>query len=451
MMDSYNQERYMVNTAKSFKSRVINSSMWTLGGYAWAQLARLASNVILAKLLFPEAFGLMMLVAVFIQGIGMFSDIGTGQSIIQNKRGDEPNFLNTAWTLQIIRGFAIWIIACLGASTYAKIYGEPALAILLPVAALEALIAGFNSTALSTANRKLNLKKITIMGFITQGTSISVMITWVLIYPTVWGLVAGGLARAVVRMLLSHLWFGGFKNRIHIEPLAAKQMFRFGKWIFFSTALTFFTMQIDRLLFGYLMGTSMLGVYSIAAMFTMVSQSAIQMLSSKVLFPSYAEIIREGDDKKLYKILAKTRLIMIAGTWLLSIILITLGAQLISILYDERYNDAIWMIQILPLGALLGVLSLTYQDAMLAKGRSLYITIIMVIQLLIQITGITIGYQLSGITGIIIGYSMVGWILYPFTAIFAKKINIWQPKIDFPVIFLAIIFVTAYSNFIAFV
>lgn len=437
----------MINQNKSLKQRVFNSSLWTLGGYAWTQIARLASNVILAKLLFPEAFGLMMLVAVFIQGIGMFSDIGTGQSIIQNKRGDDPDFLNTAWTLQIIRGLAIWIFACLGASTYAKIFDEPTLSQLIPVAALTALIAGFNSTALTTANRKLNLKKVTVLGFFTQGTSITVMICWVLIYPTVWGLVAGGLAAAIVRMLLSHLWFGGFKNRLHIEPLAAKQMFRFGKWIFLSTVLTFFTMQIDRLLFGYLMGTSMLGVYSIAAMFSMVSQSAIQMLSQKVLFPSYSEVIREGDDDKLYKVLIKTRLIMISGTWFLSIILITLGAQLIDLLYDERYADAIWMIQILPLSALVGVLSLTYQNVMLAKGRSSHITIILIIQLLIQVGAITTGYLINDVTGIIIGYTMVGWLMYPVNAFLANKLKIWQPIIDIPAIILAILLASLYARF----
>lgn len=438
----------MVNQEKSLKQRVFNSSLWTLGGYAWTQIARLASNVILAKLLFPEAFGLMMLVAVFIQGIGMFSDIGTGQSIIQNKRGDEPAFLNTAWTLQIIRGFAIWIIASLGASTYAKIFDEPSLAVLIPVAALTAVIAGFNSTALTTANRKLNLKKVTILNAVGQAISISVMIIWVLIHPSVWGLVGGGIVGGLIRMLLSHAMFGGFINRIHLEREATNQLFRFGKWIFFSTVITFFTMQIDRLLFGYFMGTSMLGVYSIAAMFTMVSQSAIQMLSGKVLFPSYSEVIRSGDDKKLYRILKKTRLIMIAGSWSLSFILITLGPQIISLLYDDRYSDAVWMIQILPLGALIGVLSLTYQNAMLAKGHSLYVTITLSIQLIIQIAAITIGHQVNGVVGIIIGYTIVGWLLYPFSSILARRIKLWQPEIDLPVIVFAILFVALYSNFI---
>ena len=442
----------MNKSPDNLKAKAINGSIWTLSGYGASQLLRLASNVILAKLLFPEAFGLMMLVTIFVQGIGMFSDIGTGQSIIQNKRGDQPAFLNTAWTMQIVRGFCIWLIACLGASTYAKLFDEPDLSTLIPIAGLVAVISGFNSTALATSNRKLMLKKITVLNFLTQLLSVIVMIVWVLISPTVWGLVAGGIISAFFKMVMTHLWLqDNFRNKIYFEKEAANQLFKFGKWILFSTALTFFTLQIDRLLLGYFMDATMLGVYSIAAMFTMVSQSLIQKLSSKVLFPSYSEIIREGSEKRLYKVLIKTRIIMISGTWLLSITLIILGSRLIGILYDERYADATWMIQILPIGALVGILSLSYQNVMLAKGRSSLITLILGVQLIIQIIAITVGYYLNNITGIIIGYTMVGWILYPLNAFLANKIKVWQPEIDFPVIILAIVFVVFYSNVIVLV
>lgn len=439
----------MVKLTDNLKSKAVNGSIWTLSGYGAGQLLRLVSNVILAKLLFPEAFGLMMLVTIFVQGIGMFSDIGIGQSIIQNKRGEESTFLNTAWTMQIFRGFCIWVLACLGASTYANIFDEPSLSTLIPVAGLVAVISGFNSTALATSNRKLMLKKITILNFVTQLLAVVVMIAWVLISPTVWGLIAGGIISSLFKMVMTHLWLqDNFRNQIYFDKESAKQLFTFGKWILFSTALTFFTLQIDRLLLGYYMDAAMLGVYSIAAMFTMFSQNLIQKLSSKVLFPSYSEIIRQGNDTRLYKVLIKTRLIMISGTWLLSIVLIVLGSYLINILYDERYADATWMIQILPLGALVGILSLTYQNVMLAKGRSSYITLILIVQLIIQITAISLGNYLNGIMGIIIGYTTVGWILYPLNAFLANKIKVWQPIIDFPVIILAIIFVVFYSNVI---
>ncbi|MCE9529776.1 MAG: oligosaccharide flippase family protein, partial [Planctomycetes bacterium] len=63
------------------------------------QIIRFGSSVILAKLLFPEAFGLYALTFAFLTGLHLFSDLGIRVSIIQNPRGEEPKFLDTAWTL----------------------------------------------------------------------------------------------------------------------------------------------------------------------------------------------------------------------------------------------------------------------------------------------------------------------------------------------------------------
>ena len=85
----------------------VRASIWTIGGLGTSQAIRLASNIVLTRLLFPEAFGLMAIVNVWIYGLQMMSDVGLGASIIQNKRGDEPAFLNTVWTMQVFRGFAL--------------------------------------------------------------------------------------------------------------------------------------------------------------------------------------------------------------------------------------------------------------------------------------------------------------------------------------------------------
>jgi hypothetical protein len=106
----------------SAKQTARRGSLWTLGGYGVSQVIRLASSLILARLLFPEAFGLMALVNVFMQGLEMLSDLGIGPGIIQNKRGAEPKFLRTAWTLQIIRGFVLWGITLLLARPVAAFF-----------------------------------------------------------------------------------------------------------------------------------------------------------------------------------------------------------------------------------------------------------------------------------------------------------------------------------------
>lgn len=428
----------------SLKKQVISASAWTLGGYALSQIFRLLSNVLMAKLLFPEAFGLMTLVMVFMQGISMFSDIGIIPSIIQSKRGDDPKYLDTAWTMQVVRGFILWGIALVGAYPYSVLYDEPLLAVMIPIAGLTAIISGFNSTALPTANRDIKLKNITLLDLFSQIVSLTVMISWVYVSPTVWGLVAGGIANSLVKMVLSHLWISDRRNRFYWEKESALSLFKFGRWILVSTALTFFAAQIDRLLLGYLMGTATLGIYSIAAMFKETAFKATQMLGNKVLFPSYSVLVRENNPLRLYKAIKKTRIIVILTMWLASLLLIFLGSQFIDLLYDERYEAAIWMIQIMPLGTLAAVLSSTYHNAFLAKGKSAYISIILAYQLLAQIASILIGYFFGGIEGIIFGLAAVGWLMYPANMLTAIKLKIWQPEIDLPAIFLVGLFTYFY-------
>ena len=80
-------------------ARATRSAGLNLMGFGTGQVLRLASNLILTRLLFPEAFGVMAMVSVFLMGLAMFSDVGVGPAIMQSKRGDDRDFLNTAWTI----------------------------------------------------------------------------------------------------------------------------------------------------------------------------------------------------------------------------------------------------------------------------------------------------------------------------------------------------------------
>ena len=93
------------------RTRIQRATTWTTIAYGASQVLRLVNNVILTALFVNhiELLGLLLLASIFLQALQMFSDIGTGPSIIQHHRGDKQEFLNTAWTMQIIRGFGLWI------------------------------------------------------------------------------------------------------------------------------------------------------------------------------------------------------------------------------------------------------------------------------------------------------------------------------------------------------
>ena len=117
-------------------ARALRGSVLTAGSYAVTQALRLGSNLILTRLLYPEAFGVMALVSVALVGLAMFSDMGVGPAISASPRGDERDFLDTAYTLNVMRGAVLWAATCALAWPMAQFYQAPELMQLLPAAGL---------------------------------------------------------------------------------------------------------------------------------------------------------------------------------------------------------------------------------------------------------------------------------------------------------------------------
>jgi len=84
-------------------SLVQRGSVVSLGSYVLTQVLRLGSNLILTRLLFQEVFGLTALIQVVLVGLHLFSDVGIGPSIVQNEKGAKPEFLDTAFTVQLAK------------------------------------------------------------------------------------------------------------------------------------------------------------------------------------------------------------------------------------------------------------------------------------------------------------------------------------------------------------
>lgn len=352
----------------TLRSRATRGTIWTALSYGAAQVLRLVGNIILTRLLFEEAFGMMALVWVFMQGLALFSDIGIGPGIIQHERGDEPSFLNTAWTIQVGRGLLLWLAAMAGAVPFARLYDEPMLAAVLPVAGFSAVIAGFYSTKLFSMNRHLMVGRISLIEIASQALGIVVTIVWAVFHRSVWALVVGGLATPLFKLILLRVALPGITNRFAWNRDDARALFRFGRWIFVSTAMTFFASQSDRLVFGALIPLAMLGVYQIAVTLASVPSLALEAMGSKIIFPLFSRVHNEGGD--LPAAFRRVRLpVLVVAAWILSGFAGG-GDVIIEILYDDRYAQAGWIVQLLSIGAWFMALDNVYKSALLARGRA---------------------------------------------------------------------------------
>ena len=189
------RQRPQADLGKLFR----RGSAWSIASYGGSQLLRLGSNLILWRLVTAEAFGLMALVNTLMTGLTMFSEIGIGPSIVQNERGDDRDYLNTAWTLQAMRGCALFLAACVAAYPAAHFYKQPELALLVPFVALSALINGFNSTKLFTASRQLELGPLTIIELSSQLAGIVVMLVLAWMTHSVWALACAALGTSIAQ------------------------------------------------------------------------------------------------------------------------------------------------------------------------------------------------------------------------------------------------------------
>lgn len=398
------------------KELAIRSSFWALGGNMTQQGIRFGSNLLLAYLLLPEAFGLMAVVNVVLIGLQMFSDIGIGPSIIQHKRGEDPAFYNTAWTIQVIRGFVLGLAAIVVVAPLlhlvggllpsdttdgaAPVYTDPQLLPLICVGALTAVFSGFNSTKLFTANRKLTIGRLTLMEVSVQVVGVAVMAYWAWQYQSVWALIGGSLVTSFLKMVLSHAMLPGPNNRLHFEREAFGELYRYGRWIFLSTAALFIAAQGDRLLLGIYISKTVLGVYSIAYFLSEALAQMIGFVTRRVFLPVFSRVVRDKPDS-LRENYYKVRLRLDALTLPAAGALMVLGSDIVTTLYPEKYAAAGPMLEVLAIRVAFACTLPTAVSCLLAMGDSKSVFAGNLGKTIVLLAGIPLGWHFGQLQGVL--------------------------------------------------
>jgi O-antigen/teichoic acid export membrane protein len=392
----------------ALKKRVLSAGIWSLGGYGFNQLLRLGSNLLLTRLLDPKMFGVMAIATMVMVGLAMFSDLGLKPSVVQSRRGNDAAFLNTAWVTQILRGLLLWLLALIaslliycanhvGMVPTGTVYAEPILPFVVAILSITAVTAGFESTKLLEASRNLSLKLVVQIELSSQIIGMLCMLGWALVDHSIWALVGGAICSAVLRAILSHAWLPGTPNRWQWDNGAFYEIFHFGKWMFLSSVLGFLVNSGDRLLLGGLLSSATFGVYSIASLILNSIEQIPAKIAVDVSFPALSEVVRDRptDFKSSYY---RFHAVVASFAYICSGVLMTSGDSLIRFLYDPRYAEAGWMLEILAV-ALLTVPLRVATQSYLALGRPQLLSNVIAIRLAVLFVATPIGFYYFGIPG----------------------------------------------------
>jgi O-antigen/teichoic acid export membrane protein len=398
---------------RALEKKALRASVWSILEYGSGMGLRVVSSLVLTRLLAPVYFGEMTLVTTLIVGINLLSDFGLAPSVIQSPQGDEPLFLNTAWTIQVLRGVALWFVAILISWPMSKFYHDPQLKLLLPVLALSTLISSFNSTNLLSLSRHMGVRRLFAIDGSTAIVSLIVTIIWAYFWPSVWSIVAGQIVSTIFRLILSHIpaLAPGIRNSFCWDKKSLNNIVHFGKWILIGTAFFFFASQADRLILGRLISLTLLGVYGLAYQLSDIPRQIILALSSRVAYPFISKMIHMTMDEFRAKFLHYRFYILLVGAALLTLMVVW-GNLIILFLYDRRYHDASWMIPILALGLWHTLLYQTTAPVLFSLGKPRYNAFGNAGYCLAMLICLPLAYHFWGMTGAVIAIAAGDFPLY---------------------------------------
>ena len=414
-----------ITKGESIVARAIRSAGLTVFGFGTSQVLRLVSNLILTRILFPEAFGMMALITVFLMGLNMFSDVGVTPAIMQSKRGDDEDFLNTAWTVQVIRGFSLFAVACLIAWPVSVFYEEPDLALMLPVSATTLILTGFNPTRLDSAQRHLKVGRLTVLDIVIQvfGILAAVVLAWM--WQSVWALVISGVIGAAVQLVVFNVFLPGTANRFRWEKNAAKELINFGKWIFLSTVAGFLLSQADKLIIGKYLPLDQFGVYNIGFFLASFPLLMGGVLVRRILIPIYREWPPNAAPENFAK-LRKMRLAVSGALLVLLAVLALGGVWIVDLLYDPRYAMAGAVTVVIACMQVPQIIALTYDQAALAAGDSKRFFVLAASKAAMMVICLVVGLEMAGLLGALVGQGVAMLLVYPVVIWLSRSTGAWD-------------------------
>ncbi|WP_372785080.1 oligosaccharide flippase family protein [Phenylobacterium sp.] len=405
--------RQVMNMRHSAQAgKVLRGGAWSFAGYGAQTALRFISRIVLAKLLISAApLGTVAVVTTILMGLEMISDLGINVNIVQHRDGADARFLGTAFSVQVLRSGALYLLASAMAFPIAWIYHDPQLAPLLLFGAAAVLFRGFVNPGLAVLTREVALRRPTIVAIISEAAGFIVTVAWALKQPSAWALVAGSVATAAAFAIASQ--FAAARARFSWDSTVARGIVQFGGWIILSTGTYFLSSRGEVLMLKGSVPDVEFGCFAFATMLVTTPVSAVIQLGSQVLLPMLAGWIREDKATALRQF----RRVKWAFTGLGVCVAwgaILIGPPFVALLHlNKSYAGLGWMVQFLGFRAAFDIFAIPAGSALLASGASLYSAFANSVRLVVLIAGLWLMVHVLGL-----GLPGAMWVLMvvPFVA-----------------------------------
>ncbi len=382
--------------------RVVNSALilWSLNMAMRAlQLVTLA---ILARVLTPADFGLVAIATTVMIILEVLTNVQIGSALVRARELDASH-LATAFTLNMLRGFAMAGLLAVAAAPLARFMEAPGLEAIFYVLTIPTILNGLNNPYFTLYSRNLDFRKDSqrrMLGALT-GNIASILLA--LLLRTYWALVIGQVVQAIVILALSYWRVPG---RPGVSLKHHRDMLGFGFWLLIQNLFLQLALRIEIFFIGKVLDANTVGAYSIGNQVNTMATGDVIPTLTRAMFPAFS--IMGDDPDRVRRNYVQVQAAGLAIALPIGFGLALVAEPLIYLLFGHGWELAILVVQIMSPVSALQTVGAGVEALAMAMGKVRMLAMRSVLYMILRTVLMLVGYYYGGLVGLLVGRAVSG-------------------------------------------
>jgi len=392
----------------NLREKAINGVLWSATQTWGVRVISFLVMIALARLVVPEAFGLIAYATVFIAFAQIFVDQGFSDAIVQFPHLNREH-LDTAFWVSILMGGLLSIASVFASDAIAGIFREPQLIPVIKWLSPIFILSAMSSVQQAILRRELAFKSLTIRSLAANLVSGVIAVIMAFRGYGVWSLVAKLLVSAIVNMVM--LWqVSDWRPGFRLSVKRFRELFFFGIHILGGNFVDFLSVHSDHFLIGYFLGSVALGYYALAYNLLIVTTDLLISVPNAVAFPLLSSLQKDLDSVKIA--FGKVILLQSMIAYPIFLGIAALSSELVIQLYGAPWIASIPVLRLLMLIGVVRSAMYIYSSVFRAAGKPSWRFWIYLLTAILNVIGFVFVVRF-GIVAVAASYVAVSYLLMP--------------------------------------
>ncbi|MFI4855383.1 MAG: oligosaccharide flippase family protein [Phycisphaerales bacterium JB065] len=350
----------------SLGARVITGLLWQMASRGGDKLLRMGTNVLLARVLVPEDFGLMQAAFLALGAIECAAFLASDQAIVHYDRGADRSFLNTVFWIAAIRGAIIAVLVAASSPLIAAYFEYPDQVALFAVIAFQPLLLGLASPRAQVLVKDLDFKRFSTYRLASTAIGMGLSVGLAFALRSAWALVLGQMMVMVAQTILSYA-VAPFRPRLAFDRETWIAVKRYGLSAAGTPLLLFFINGAPTLLLGKLVSLSVLGAFSLNQKLARLPLDIAHSAVGAVVMPAYAAL-KDNPERLAFAWLRALRGVCLIALPL-CVVMTVADSWVGRVIFGAEYEQQPGVFAVLVFGGFLNMLLATVGPIFWAIGR----------------------------------------------------------------------------------